>query len=294
MTPDMGWETERFGSSLVDLADSTRGAYLGEIERFASAMAERAVSGPSEVDRRVLRDHLAELIDSGLAAATIRRRRAALRRYFRWAVRVGLVESDPTVALTAPRGAARLPRVLRHDEVHQLLDEPRDDGTPEELRLRDAAVVEVLYGCGVRVSELCSIRLGDLEAGSRWLTVLGKGARQRRVPLHPGVAVAIQRWIDDGRPALVGAHSADHLFLNRRGRCLTPRDVRRILDRRSPVPTHPHALRHTFATHLLDEGADLRVVQELLGHMDVATTQIYTHVSRERLRNVHSATHPRA
>lgn len=294
MAADMGWEIERFRSSLVGVAASTADAYAGELHRFAVTMAEAGLEGPTMVDRRVLRDHLGDLLSAGRSAATVRRRRAALRRYFAWALRVGILGADPTLGLTAPRGAAKLPRVLRHDELHQLLDESPDYPGSPELRLRDDAVLEVLYGCGVRVSELCGMRVSDLDATSRWVTVLGKGMRQRRVPLHGGVVDALQRWIEGGRPSLVGPESGDHLFLNRRGRCLSPRDVRRIVDRRSPVPTHPHALRHTFATHLLDEGADLRVVQELLGHMDVATTQIYTHVSRERLRSVHSATHPRA
>ncbi len=292
----MSWELAAFDAALVGLATSSRDGYSRELCRFVEEMADHGISEPGSVDRRALRDHLARMIVAGATAATIRRRRAVLRRYFLWALRRGLVASDPTIGLQAPRGPAKLPRVLRHDEVHQLLDEgpTPDAGAPR--RLRDDSVLELLYGSGLRVSELAGLRTCDVgsERSSQWITVTGKGSRQRRVPVTPMAQQAMQRWLREGRPAMAGLESGDALFVNARGRPLSPRDVRRIVDRRAPVPTHPHALRHTFATHLLDGGADLRVVQELLGHTDVATTQIYTHVSRERLRNVHASTHPRA
>jgi site-specific recombinase XerD len=171
------------------------------------------------------------------------------------------------------------------------------------VRLRDDAVLELLYGCGLRVAELCGLGIGDVSTSRRTVTVWGKGGKQRQVPLGDVAADAVDGWLRRGRPAWTSGRGAvpvpaggdeTALFLNRRGRRLTPRDVRRILDHRADAPTHPHALRHSFATHLLDGGADLRVVQELLGHADVATTQVYTHVSRERLRQVYDRTHPRA
>jgi integrase/recombinase XerC len=177
------------------------------------------------------------------------------------------------------------------------LDDPpaRVDGDPEGVRLRDDAVLELLYGSGLRVSELCGLRSGDLDVARGVVTVWGKGSKQRRVPMSEPARQAVAGWIDRGRSHLVtGESPEDAVFLNRRGRRLGPRDVRRILDRRAGSPTHPHALRHTFATHLLDGGADLRAVQELLGHADLATTQHYTHVSKERLRAVHQVAHPRA
>jgi site-specific recombinase XerD len=185
--------------------------------------------------------------------------------------------------------------VLNADELHQMIEEP----TPSqaEHRDRDDAVLELLYGSGIRVSELCRLNRGDVDLRRRRATVWGKGARQRVVPISAPAAAALRRHLDaDGslHDGAVPADDRDALFLNSRHRRLGPRDVRRIVDRRSPVPTHPHALRHSFATHLLDGGADLRVVQELLGHRDVATTQVYTHVSRERLRTIHTTTHPRA
>jgi site-specific recombinase XerD len=172
---------------------------------------------------------------------------------------------------------------------------PRAAAVPEAVRRRDDAVLELLYGSGLRVSELTGLDLGDLDLASSIVVVWGKGSKQRRVPMHAACVDAIRAWLDEGREALVRpASPADAIFLNARGNRLGPRDVRRILDRRSRVPTHPHALRHSFATHLLDGGADLRVVQELLGHASLETTQVYTHVSKDHLVTVYEQTHPRA
>jgi site-specific recombinase XerD len=210
---------------------------------------------------------------------------------------VGIVPTDPSAGLSAPRGESRLPRVLRQDELNVLLEElPRallDD--PPAIRSRDDAVLEVLYSSGVRVGELCSLDVSDLDLTRGRAIVWGKGGKQRSVPLGEPAVAALEHWVRSARAELLTSDTpAGALFVNRAGRRLTPRDVRRLLDRRAPSPTHPHALRHTFATHLLDGGADLRAVQELLGHADLATTQRYTHVSRERLRSVYDATHPRA
>jgi site-specific recombinase XerD len=218
---------------------------------------------------------------------------SVLRRYFRWAVERGLVALDPTLELSVPAAPRRLPRVLRADELGQLIDESSSDR--DVTRPRDDALLELLYGSGLRVSELCGLDIDDIDLARRRVTVWGKGSRQRAVPISEPAARAVRAWIDGDRAtAVAAAPDRRALFLNARHVRMSPRDVRRVVDRRSPVPTHPHALRHTFATHLLDNGADLRVVQELLGHTDVATTQIYTHVSRERLRTVHQTTHPRA
>jgi site-specific recombinase XerD len=226
-----------------------------------------------------------------------------LRRYFAWLARTGVVASDPARGLSAPKGESRLPRVLRPDELTSLLDDPPAavDLDAEPVRWRDDAVLELLYGSGLRVAEVCQLGPADVDPRNRSVTVWGKGGRQRRVPMSEPCVEAVAAWIRRGRPAFVAALPAtgaavdnEALFLNRRGRRLTPRDVRRVLDHRAPSPTHPHALRHTFATHLLDGGADLRTVQELLGHADLATTQIYTHVSRDRLKAVYDQTHPRA
>jgi integrase/recombinase XerC len=298
----VSWAEDDFVRSLVGAAPNTAAAYGRDLAQFV-AWAERAgLGGPAEVTPLTLRRYLASLDTRRLQRRTIARKAAALRRYFGWARRRGLVTNDPARRLSAPRGEARLPRVLKERELDVLLDgggpsAARPPGGPVEGAVdgRDRAVVELLYGSGLRVSELCDLRPGDLDLRRARVTVWGKGSKQRVLPMSEPSVEAVRTWLGEGRPVLAGPESpADRVFLNRRGRALTSRDVRRILDRRSPVPTHPHALRHTYATHLLDGGADLRAVQELLGHADLATTQVYTHVSKERLRSVYLATHPRA
>jgi site-specific recombinase XerC len=185
--------------------------------------------------------------------------------------------------------------VLDQREINELLDRPRGEGEAVWRRAMDDAVLELLYGSGLRVGELCGLDASSLDLDASAVVVWGKGSKQRRVPLSEPSVAALHHWLPL-RHEVVPSDGPDAaaLFGNERGHRLTPRDVRRIVDRRSPVPTHPHALRHSFATHLLDGGADLRAVQELLGHRDAATTQRYTHVSRERLRSAYNSAHPRA
>jgi integrase/recombinase XerC len=286
---------EEFTRSLTAAAPSTVEAYRCDLAAFFTWAERLGTSSPGEVQRTTVRRYLAYLATRGFARRTIARRASALRRYFGWARRVGAVTNDPTAGLSAPRGEARLPRVLHPDELRSLLREPVSAGPDGARDLRDTALLELLYGSGLRVAEASALDVGDLDLARGRVRVWGKGGKQRIVPLTEPAADALRRWLADGRGELAtGASPAAALFLNLRGRRMTPRDARRVLDRRAVAPTHPHALRHTFATHLLDGGADLRVVQELLGHADLATTQRYTHVSKERLRSVFEATHPRA
>lgn len=289
----MAWEQEAFVRSLSSLSANTVEAYRRDVRDFV-VWAERArLSGPADVDRLVLRRYLAFLGTRRMAKRSIARKAAALRRYFAWLTRTGVVSADPSSRLTAPRGEGRLPHVLKGDELETLLADQAPAGGPVDLR--DCAVVELLYGSGLRVGELCGLRPRDVDLARGQVLVWGKGSKQRQLPMSESSVEAVRAWVDGGRRVLATAETpADALFVNRRGHRLTPRDVRRILDRRAASPTHPHALRHTYATHLLDGGADLRAVQELLGHSDLATTQLYTHVSKERLRTVYDATHPRA
>ncbi|HEX3621272.1 MAG TPA: tyrosine-type recombinase/integrase [Acidimicrobiales bacterium] len=288
----MGWERDAFLRSVSSLSANTVAAYGRDVADFVT-WAERArLTGPAEVDHLCLRRYLAYLSTRRLARRSVARKAAALRRYFAWLARTGVIPADPSRRLTAPRGEGRLPHVLKPDELTALFGEG-DVADPVERR--DRAVVELLYGSGLRVGELCGLRPVDVDLVRGQVLVWGKGAKQRLLPMSDRSVEAVRAWVGSSRAALVAEGTpADALFLNRRGHRLTPRDVRRILDRRSLSPTHPHALRHTFATHLLDGGADLRAVQELLGHTDLATTQLYTHVSKERLRTVYDATHPRA
>ena len=287
----MAWEQEAFVRSLSALSPNTVDAYRRDVRDFVM-WAERAqLTGPADVDHVVLRRYLSFLTTRRLAKRSIARKAAALRRYFAWLTRTGVLGTDPSRRLTAPRGEGRLPHVLKAGELEVLFDE-RDAG---HVEVRDRAVVELLYGSGLRVGELCGLRPADVDRPRGLVLVWGKGSKQRQLPMSESSVEAVSAWLDRGRAALVGAETpADALFLNARGRRLTPRDVRRILDRRAASPTHPHALRHTYATHLLDGGADLRAVQELLGHENLSTTQLYTHVSKERLRTVYDTTHPRA
>ncbi len=289
----MGWQLEAFARSLTSAAPATVAAYTADVAEF-TAWAERAgVDGPEEVGRLLLRRYLAYLTTRRYARRTIARKASSVRRYFAWLRRTGAIASDPSSRLSAPKGDARLPHVLKGRELDALFESARAE--PGPLGLRDTAVIELLYGSGLRVAELCGLRPGDLHLDEGHVVAGGKGSKQRQVPMSEPSVEAVQAWLERGRAALVTASSpADAVFLNRRGSRLSPRDVRRLLDRRAMSPTHPHALRHTFATHLLDGGADLRAVQELLGHADLATTQLYTHVSKERLRSVYDATHPRA
>ena len=293
----MAWQLDGFGRSLTSVADSTRHAYVTDVAAFVEWAERGGVTDPARVERVLLRRYLAYLSTRGYARRTMARKAASLRRYFAWLRHVGVIATDPSARLSAPRGEGRLPHVLSRGELEALLDAPpaRVDDDEEGIRLRDDAVLELLYGSGVRVAELCGLRLSDVDLESRRLNVWGKRSKERQVPLSEPAAEAVRGWLERGRAALVGPDSPpDSLFLNRRGRRLGERDVRRILDHRAQSPTHPHALRHTFATHLLDGGADLRVVQELLGHASLETTQVYTHVSKERLFQVHESTHPRA
>jgi integrase/recombinase XerC len=282
------WHLAGYEDWLSGRSDETRRAYVSDLHAFAEWVGRSGVTTPAGVDRLLLRRYLASLGTRRLARATVARKAAALRCYFAWSLRQGTIAADPARSLRAPSGQGRLPRVLSSGEIGTLLDQPGDSAIDQ----RDRAVLELLYAAGLRVSELCGLTPSGLDLRARTVTVMGKGGKERRVPIHDRATEALRDWMEGGRGEMSGP--PDAVFVNRRGARLGPRDVRRILDRLAASPTHPHALRHTFATHLLDGGADLRVVQELLGHASLATTQIYTHVSKERLRSVYQDTHPRA
>ncbi|HEV8626584.1 MAG TPA: tyrosine recombinase [Acidimicrobiia bacterium] len=297
------WDVEGFIGSLTGASPHTRKAYESDLRQFVAWAERGAAAGPEAVDHLVLRRYLAYLTTRGMARTTIARKAAALRSFFGWLRRRGVVAVDPTRNLRAPKGDRRLPKVPKAAEVATLLDEvppaPEDeDRVAVAVAIRDAAILEMLYGAGLRISELCGLGPSDVDLRGGLVTVLGKRSKIRRVPLGEAAIAAIRTYLDGGRTILTGpATPADALFLNRRGRRLTPRDARRITERRLLTDGRaisPHTLRHAYATHLLEGGADLRAVQELLGHADVATTQLYTHLTKDRLRAVYDATHPRA
>jgi len=298
------WDVEGFIGSLTGASPHTRKAYESDLRQFVTWAERGGAAAPEAVDHLVLRRYLAYLTTRGMARTTIARKAAALRAFFGWLRRRGVVAADPTRNLRAPKGDRRLPRVPKAVEVATLLDEPPvrpeddEDGVARAVALRDAAILEMLYGAGLRISELCGLAPSDVDLRGGLVTVLGKRSKIRRVPLGEVAIAAIRTYLVGGRTFLTGPTSPpDALFLNRRRRRLTPRDARRILERRLLTDGRaisPHTLRHAYATHLLEGGADLRAVQELLGHADVATTQLYTHLTKDRLRAVYDATHPRA
>jgi integrase/recombinase XerC len=248
---------------------------------------------PTQVDPARLRRYSAWLTGQGFAASTVARRLASLRSFFRYLRRQGLVGSDPSAGLRNPKQAKRLPRLLRVDEVIRLLDSVPVDGS---AGVRDRAMLETLYGGGLRVSELVGLNLDDLDIEQELVKVRGKGRRERLCPVGPMALEWLGLWVPLRRPRVAFDKA---LFLNQRGSRLTTRSVGRLLEahllRAGLVNTaSPHTLRHSFATHLLDRGADLRSVQELLGHRNLTTTQIYTHVTQERLMDIYDGAHPRA
>ena len=295
------WDVDGFIASLTGSSPHTRQAYESDLRQFVAWAERGGAPGPQAVDHLVLRRYLAYLTTRRMARPTIARKAAALRSFFGWLRKRGIVAVDPTRNLRAPKGDRRLPRVPKAAEVAALLDEnpsTADDPLALAVAARDDAILEILYGAGVRVSELCGLGPSDVDLRGGMVTVLGKRSKIRRVPLGEVAIAAIRAYLDRGRTNLSGPLTPpDALFLNRRGRRLTPRDARRILERRllsDGRAISPHTLRHAYATHLLEGGADLRAVQELLGHADVATTQLYTHLTKDRLRAVYNATHPRA
>ena len=276
----------------ADRSVATIRAYRGDLEQFTAWAARHTVRRPDEVTNKTLRAYLSAMTTRGDARTSIARRRASLRRYFAWMVERGHLPESPAARLSTPRPNAKLPTIVVREQLDVLLD---DDWGDDEWAILDRAVCEVLYGAGLRVSELCGLNTDSVDFSAGLVRVLGKGRKERIVPLHQRGLRALRLWLDDAREDVQRRGSpADAMFLNRRGHRLGSRDVRRILDNRvARGHVHPHALRHTYATHLLEGGADLRVVQELLGHESLTTTQLYTHVSKSRLQKVYRQTHPR-
>ena len=271
-------------------------AYTGDVAGLLEHAARLGVGEPAELDLSVLRSWLARSRSTGAARTTLARGGSSARVFTAWACRRGLMPSDPGALLATPKGHRPLPDVLRADEAARLVDAV-DGDSPEELR--DRLVLELLYATGIRVGELCGLDVDDVDAERRVVRVLGKGNRERSVPYGAPAAAALDAWLTRGRPAWTVPTSGPALLLGRRGGRLDQRAARTVVHRRlAAVPgapdLGPHGLRHSAATHLLEGGADLRSVQELLGHATLATTQIYTHVSVERLRSSYAQAHPRA
>ena len=277
-----------------DLSPHTQSAYLGDIRDFAGWASRSGHESLSTVDRTLLRRYISYLTERRYARRSIARKASAIRSLLAWAVARGMLETDPAAGLEVPKLDRPLPKVMKAADAARLCELPPDD---DPIGLRDRAILELLYASGLRVAELCALDLDDIDLDRGTVQVTGKGRKERRIPVGAPALSAIRRYVIEARPALMGDGGAA-LFFNTRGNRLGPRSVRslvtRYLDAEGAAPASPHTLRHSFATHLLDGGADLRAVQELLGHESLATTQIYTHVSTERLRAVYEQSHPRA
>ncbi len=273
-------------------------AYAEDLSQFVEFSGAQGVTDVHTVDPALLRSFLAHLQSSGLARASRARKTATLRSFFSYLAKQSLLPRSPAAGLRSVKTERRLPKYLRSDEIESLLGAP-DAGTP--LGLRDRALLETLYASGMRAGELVTLCLGDVDYDNGVIRVIGKGDKERMTLIGRQAAFALQRYVRKGRSVLVLNAETDDgaLFVNRYGGRLSDRGVRKLFDRYcAAASTHlkitPHVLRHTFATHMLSNGADLRLIQELLGHASVATTQLYTHVSTERLQEVHARAHPRA
>jgi tyrosine recombinase XerC len=281
-----------------DLSAHTLSAYASDLEQFVEWAGRSHVSDLTSVDRRFLRLFIAYLSQRGYARRSIARKRSVLRSLLRWAAARDVIPSNPADDLRAPKLDKPLPRVMKAADATRLCElPPPDDATG----IRDRAIIELLYGSGLRVSELCGLDVDDIDATRNTLVVMGKGRKERQIPMTAPAAAAVRTYLSEARSSFLAgqAHEDRHAaFLNKRGGRIGPRSVRALLKKYvvggGLAPLSPHGLRHSFATHLLDNGADLRSVQELLGHANLSTTQIYTHVSTERLRAVYEQSHPRA
>ena len=294
--PELGADLERFLDHLwveFGLSENTIAAYRSDLRKLTEFLGQRAVT-LNQAREPDLQSYLAEIVTH--SSRTAARRLSSMRRYFQYLVREGVLAADPSVRLRAPRFGRRLPRSISERDVEALLDAPRID---DAIGLRDRTMLELLYATGLRVSELVPITLDEINIRQGTVRVLGKGAKERLIPFGDVAQSWMNRYLAQGRPDIMRQRTSDEVFPTRRGSAMTRqafwyaiKKYARLAEIDSPLS--PHTLRHAFATHLLNHGADLRAVQMLLGHSDISTTQIYTFVARERLKEIHRDHHPRA
>jgi integrase/recombinase XerC len=274
----------------TDLCGSER------VKGFFTFLKEKGIDSPDKVDRTILRDYLGYLVEQGIVKASIARKLSAIRSFYRYLVREGILAASPIEKTSSPKLDKRLPEFLTIDEVVRLLNTP-DLSTPHGQR--DRALLELLYASGLRVSEVVKLDLGEVDLDTNEIRVWGKGSKERVVLMGKPASEAVSNYLEQGRPKLLGEKKTNALFINRYGQRIPERRVQKMLEgyaKKAGIEkrVHPHMLRHTFATHLLDGGADLRVVQELLGHAQLSSTQIYTHVTKSQARKVYLSAHPMA
>ncbi len=297
----MKWEAllERYIRHLAlekGLADNTLFSYQNDLHRYIQYLEDQKIQEPSDITLSFLQQFIAELYDAGLGSRSLARNFSALRGFHRYLMLKGLTESDPTELLETPRLEQKLPSFLSTDEIVSIIKQP---AVSESAGIRDRAMLEVLYGCGLRVSELLRLKQNDLLLDDEIIRVFGKGSKERFVPVGREAIHWLKQYLALVRPGLShGMTSQNIVFLNMRGKPMSRMGFWKILRKyvvqaNISAEVHPHTFRHSFATHLLENGADLRSVQELLGHQDISTTQIYTHISQQRLKDVHRKFHPR-
>lgn len=298
--PQLLADFERYLRSERGRSEHTIRGYLTDLRSLSEFVAGRGSQDWADIRLTDLRAYLAELDARGSARSTLARRSASIRGFFGWATHTGRLAADPSLRLVAPKKIKTLPGVLKQNEARDLLDVAAiasDDDDP--VHVRDRAILELMYASGIRVGELVGLDVDDVDLNERTARVIGKGDKERTVPFGIPAADAMREWVQSARPKVARAGSGPAMFLGRRGGRIDPRTVRESVHRMlAHVPDAPdlgpHGLRHSAATHLLEGGADLRMVQELLGHASLATTQVYTHVSVERLRRSFNQAHPRA
>ncbi|MGI6620098.1 MAG: site-specific tyrosine recombinase XerD [Bacillota bacterium] len=278
------------------LATNTLESYGRDLRQYCGFLSEDASQTPETASQATIVAYLMMLRKQGKATATIARRLAALKAFYQFMLKENYVTKDPTDELSSPKLERKLPKVLTVDEVDKLLNQP-DTATPAGIR--DKAMLEVLYATGIRVSELVSLNLGDIDFNEGFVRCIGKGSKERVVPMGELAINSLKAYLSKGRPKLAANPEENALFLNHHGRRLTRQGFWKIVKKYAAQlgirkEITPHTLRHSFATHLLENGADIRAVQEMLGHADISTTQIYTHVTKDRLKDVYARSHPRA
>lgn len=274
-------------------SSNTIDAYKRDLTRYISYLKDKDITTPDEITVQILREYMMGLM--GMSIASVRRNISSIRHFHKFILREGIAAADPTLHLETPRGWKRLPRTLSFTEVEALLKQPVDENP---RGLRDGAMIELLYATGLRASELIGLRPGNINLEVGFIVAMGKGGKERVIPMGEYALEKVKRYIERGRPALLKGRSSPYVFVSSWGRGLTRQSFWKIIKKYArqagiQKAISPHTLRHSFATHLLERGADLRSVQMMLGHSDISTTQIYTHINRERLKKIHAECHPR-
>ncbi len=278
------------------LAKNTLESYRRDLRKFIAFMHKRDIKKPKDVDREALNDFVASLKKEGFATSTITRSIASIRSFFYFLLQEGIIENNPALDLESPKIEKKLPRVLTTGEVDKLLSQPQKS---QQNGLRDKAMLELLYASGIRVSELVSLDITDFDPHVGFLRCRGKGMKERIVPIGSLAINHVSEYLDNSRAKLLKKNGEPALFVNHHGSRMTRQGFWKILKKHAQksninIDITPHTIRHSFATHLLENGADLRSVQEMLGHSDISTTQIYTQVTRRKIREIYDKTHPRA